>query len=189
MNIATWNVKGLGTKESELEEILKARNVHIAIITETWKKLKGTKDLNHYVMIYSGVPQNKRAQSGVAILVDSKWKSKIEFYTYVDERILTIRLRIGRGHLTIIGVYAPANAKKEEIEIFYDTLQKVVQKVNKNDSLIISGDFNARIGNSPIPDIVGIFGEDVINSKGQELRQFATNNHLKITNTSSESEI
>lgn len=183
LNIATWNVKGFGTKESELEEILKARNVHIAIITETWKKLKGTKDLNHYVMIYSGVPQNKRAQSGVAILVDSKWKSKIEFYTYVDERILTIRLRIGRGHLTIIGVYAPANAKKEEIEMFYDTLQKVVQNVNKNDSLIISGDFNARIGNSPIPDIVGIFGEDVINSKGQELRQFATNNHLKITNT------
>lgn len=35
----------------------------------------------------------------------------------------------------------------------------------------------------PIPQVVGSFGEDHLNRNGRELREFATFNNLKITNT------
>jgi hypothetical protein len=35
----------------------------------------------------------------------------------------------------------------------------------------------------PIPKIVGTFGEETINDNGELLREFATYNNLKITNT------
>lgn len=183
LNLATWNVRSLSRKEAELCRELKNRNINIAIITETKKKFKGTKDLDGYVMIYSGVEGNKRASSGVAILIDHKWKTRIESYKYINERIVEVRFRISRGYLTIIGVYAPEEGKKEETDIFYETLQKVVNSYIKTDSLIISGDLNARIGNTPVPNIVGEHGETCINDNGHSLIHFATSNNMRITNS------
>lgn len=45
------------------------------------------------------------------------------------------------------------------------------------------GDMNARVGRVPIPNVVGVFDEDVDNNHGEALREFATFNELKITNT------
>jgi hypothetical protein len=50
---------------------------------------------------------------------------------------------------------------------FYKQLQKEVDKCNKSDSLIISGDLNVRVGNQPITGVVGTFGEDYLNRNGQ----------------------
>jgi hypothetical protein len=36
-------------------------------------------------MVYSGIPQNVKARGGVAMLIDNKWKTKIEGYTYINE--------------------------------------------------------------------------------------------------------
>jgi len=66
---------------------------------------------------------------------------------------------------------------------FYKQLQREVDKYSKSDSLIISRDLNTRVGNQPIPNIVGTFGEDCINRNGQTLGEFASFSDLKITNT------
>jgi hypothetical protein len=58
-------------------------------------------------MIYSGVTQKQRAAKEAAILVDKNWTMKIESYAYINERIIIIRFRISRVHLTVVGVYAP----------------------------------------------------------------------------------
>jgi len=70
------------------------------------------------------------------------------------------------------------------MKCFYKQLQKEVDKYNKSDSLIISGDLNARVGNQPIPNVVGTFGEDCMNRNGQTLREFTSFNDFKIANTS-----
>ena len=76
MNLATWNVRRLSHEEYELLNELKKPNIDTAVITETKNKLKGTKDLSKYFLLYSGVPQNKRALSGVVILIKQNWKKK-----------------------------------------------------------------------------------------------------------------
>lgn len=183
MNLGVWNVRGLRNKEKELENELMSKRINIAVISETKLKCKGTKDLDNYVMIYNGKPQNERASSGVAILIDKKWKNKLHSYTFINDRILMTRFNIERGHLTIIGVYAPEEGKKEDTEEFYENLQKQLHKWNKKDYLIIAGDLNARVGNINIPNVIGKFGEETINKNGEELKEFVTYNDLKITNT------
>jgi len=181
-NVAAWNVRSLGNKESELVEEIKFKGINV-VISVTKKKLKGTKMLGKYTMLYSGVSHKTRAQSDVALIIDQKWTSQITNYSFVNDHIITVRLKTNRGHITITGVYAPEEGREEETRRFYKQLQKEVAKYNKSDSLIISGGLNARVGNQPIPNVVGTFGENCMNRNGQTLRDFASFNDFKIANT------
>jgi hypothetical protein len=49
--------------------------------------------------------------------------------------------------------------------------------------MLLSGDLNVSIGNNEIHNIVRRFGEQVINTDGLKLRDFATNNNMKIINS------
>ena len=46
-------------------------------------------------------------------------------------------------------------------------LQREVKKYKISDHLIIAGDLNACVGNLPVPNVVGIFGESVMNENGK----------------------
>ena len=46
--------------------------INISVITETKKKLEGTKDLNYCLMLYSGIDSATRAQSGLAVMTDKR---------------------------------------------------------------------------------------------------------------------
>lgn len=50
----------------------------------------------------------------------------------------------------------------EETNDFYDVLYKTLWQTNQNDSILFSGNVNARIGNNPIPDIMVPRGEQTI---------------------------
>ena len=79
MKIGVWNVRGLNGKEKLLQEELKKKaNVDIAVITETKKKLKGSQELDDCILLYSGVPTNKRAV--IAIMIKTKFKKRIQRY-------------------------------------------------------------------------------------------------------------
>ena len=54
MKIGVWNVRGLYGIEKLLQEELKRANVDIAVIPETKKKLKGSQELEDYILLYSG---------------------------------------------------------------------------------------------------------------------------------------
>ena len=41
LRYATWNIRGLGGKEEELDKTLNENNINIAVITESKKKLQG----------------------------------------------------------------------------------------------------------------------------------------------------
>jgi len=73
---------------------------------------------------------------------------------------------------------------REELnEEFYETLQKILGKVNKNDYIMLIGDMNGRVGNNRVANIVGTNGEDSLNSNGKKLRDFCTFNNPRIMNT------
>ena len=41
---ATWNIRGLGGKEEEIDKTLNENNIKISVITESKNKLQGTKE-------------------------------------------------------------------------------------------------------------------------------------------------
>ena len=183
LKLATWNVRGLMNKEEELQNELKKMNIDIGIITETKKKLKGTKEYKDYLLLYSGVPQNKRASSGVAVFLKKSLQNRIHSYNFVNDRIINIRIRTTRGHLTIVGVYAPNEGKKEESLEFYELLQTHLNSINKTDYISIGGDFNARVGQQIMGKLIGNNGEVTLNENGKTLRNFVNYNDFQITNT------
>ena len=161
---ATWNSRGLGEKEEELDKILNENNIKVLVITKSKKKLQGTKETEHYTVIYSGVDRHTR---GVMILIHKSISNKIDLYKFWNDRIIETRLKTQLEHLTILGVYAPTEGRDELNEEFYETLQKLLDKVNKNNYIMLIGDMNARVGNNRISNIVGTNGEATLNSNSR----------------------
>jgi exonuclease III len=183
MKIGVWNVRGLYGKEKLLLDELKKADINIAVIPETKKKLKGSQDLEDYILSYSGVPTNKTAAAGIAIMIKAKLKKRIHSYTFVNERILLLRYKLQRGYLTVLAVYAPEERQIEQTEEFYETLQDQTDEINKNDYIIVAGDYNARVVKIPIDETLGTNCETKIYNNGHKLKEFASVNELKITNT------
>ena len=57
---ATWNIRGLGEREGELDKIQNENNIKISVITESKKKLQGTKETEHCAV--TGEPAKWTAQ-------------------------------------------------------------------------------------------------------------------------------
>jgi len=116
-------------------------------------------------------------------MIKDKFKKRIHSYVFVNERILQLRYKLQRGYLTLLDVYAPEEGKTEQTEEFYEALQDQIDKIRKNDYIVVAGDYNGRVGNIPIDGILGTNGEITTKSNGHKLKEFASVNELKITNT------
>ena len=47
-------------------------------------------------------------------------------------------------------LYSPGNGFKVNLQEFYETRQKVVNNINRHNHVIVAGNFNDLVGNSPI---------------------------------------
>jgi len=171
---ATWNTRGLGEKEEELDQILNENNIKSSV--------QGTKETEHYTVIYSGVDRHVRGQSRFMIWIHKSISNKIDHYKFWNDRFIETRLKIQRGHVTILAVYGVTESRDELNEEFYEKPQKILDKVNKNNYIILIGDMNARVGNNRVANIVGTNGEATLISIGRKLIDFCTFNNLKIMN-------
>ena len=101
----------------------------------------------------------------------------------VSERILTLRVRVGRKVLNLLSVYAPqvgrTRAEKEE---FYEKLFEVVSAINDKESLFLCGDLNyvGHVGQrvEGFEGVHGGFGFGGRNSEGEMILEFAEKSKL-----------
>ena len=105
----------------------------------------------------------------------------------ISSRIIAIRLREKPLNITIIQVYAPTTDYDDgQIEQFYNQIQTVIGKVNKKDTLIIQGDWNAKVGVNAVEDWADYCGpssNDVTNDRSLRLLEFASFNGMVLANT------
>ena len=89
-------------------------------------------------------------------------------------------------NITVIQVYDPtSNAEEAEVERFYEDLQDLLELIPKKDTLVIIGDWNAKVGSQETPVITPPrqFSLGVRNEAGQRLIEFCQENALVIANT------
>ena len=106
-NLVDWNVRGLNNKLEEVTQELNKFEIDVTMLSETKKKGKGSIELENHLLLYSGADHSRRAALGISIIIKKNWKRKIISYSWINDRIITLKFKIGRKNITLIGVYAP----------------------------------------------------------------------------------
>jgi exonuclease III len=94
--------------------------------------------------MYSGNDNNKTV-NGTGFLVHKDVLPSVMGFEPISNRLCKLRIKGKFNNITLINVYAPTEDSEEEIEHFYSHLSNIRDSVTEHDSLILLGDFNAKI--------------------------------------------
>ena len=183
LRIGTWNVRTMfqaGKLDNAILETSRMRLDILGISELRWKEA-GTVDKDEYVMVYSG---GERHYNGVGILMKRKiYKSMTGFWP-ISERVIVAKFKGNPFDVVIVQVYAPtSDYEDEEVEKFYDDVDLALKSAKSSDVLFVLGDWNARVGNERYKDIIGQYGLDEKNERGERFIQFCEQHRLMVANT------
>ena len=190
INIGTWNVRTLNN-EGNLDILLKnmkSFDIKVLGVPETqWNNsVEDAFEQNGYVIIHSARKDEIRRQ-GVAIVIDKELSKCMTPYTPTSERIVSVTFKTNTGLVAIIQIYTPDSSyDDDEIENFCNILQQKIDNILKKSTIILIGDFNARVGTNhakSMPEVIGKYNLGETNERGLRLLQFCSVNKYVLTKT------
>ncbi|CAF4292942.1 unnamed protein product [Rotaria magnacalcarata] len=184
LTVGTWNAQTLWAtgKLELLRNEMKCFRFDVIGISEVRWTGKGETPSGDF--IWSG--EDTTHTRGVGMLLTAKAKKTLIGYNPISSRVITARFNATPFKLTVIHVYAPTSASSDdEIEIFYDSIEHALTQTPKKDIIIVTGDWNAKIGSDNIhwESVMGRYGYGDRNERGDRLLEFAALHNLYICNT------
>lgn len=154
MTCLTWNCGGLSTHRlDELKQWLAMHQVHIAVITETRWSFQSEWSDNAWHHIHSA-DENHRG-SGVLLLISKRLcdANDLRWQTVIPGRLVHARILLQPRHLDIVGCYQhvhSGHAKSMPLrEAFWKALETTVQGLPTRNTLVMLGDMNCSLPESP----------------------------------------
>ena len=130
----------LGIVRQEMARV----NINILGISEL--KWMGTGKFNsddHYIY-YCG--QESLRRNGVTLMVNKRVQNAVPGCNCKNNSMISVHFQVKIFNITVIQVCAPAtDAKKVEVDQFYEDLQDHLELTPKKDVLFIIGDWNAKV--------------------------------------------
>jgi len=182
--VGTWNVTGCRNREVELEDALKGYKLDVLGLSETWLKKGEEIAIPGFRWICVAGEKVSGKGGGIGFLVkDAIWESVGEVVE-VSSRVLSMFLRIEKRNCWMIQVYAPINdAGQDEREKFWALLRDEVKLRKRSGQVIVIGDMNGGVGADPEDwDIVGQYGEEVINQNGESCLELCRGSGMVVMN-------
>lgn len=168
MKIGTWNVRSLIKTDKMENFFLEMERLTMDIVGISEIKLKDQRDYwhNNHGIIYSG---DEKGVAGVGIVLNKEWGKRVKSVVLLNNRVMMIKLFLNdKVDVAVIQTYFPTSAHPDdEIEEMYDQLDEVLELVEKKDSLIILGDWNAAVGIAEEVNVTGNHGYGRRNRRGQ----------------------
>ena len=95
------------------------------------------------MVFFSGRETGLRRGRGVGFVLTKE----VIGYNLINDRVMAMRLKGQTFSITLIQIYASTcDASDEEMEEFYDTVQKIIDTTPKRDIMLLMGDWNAKVG-------------------------------------------
>ncbi|KAL8617956.1 hypothetical protein ACOMHN_052907 [Nucella lapillus] len=126
-------------------------NIDIAALSETRLADEGYVDepKGGYTFFWKGKDQDEERIHGIGLAIRSKLLQRLpDLPTAINEWLMKLRFPLNTfRNITVISAYAPTLTSSDEAkETFYEDLNNLVKAVPPGDTLILLGDFNARVG-------------------------------------------
>ena len=189
--VASFNVGTLNKRSAEVVETLARRRVDLCSLQEIRKKgtlLPGQAEWitgkdSRMRLYWCG---NQKASGGVGIMLAEKWVEKVFEVQRITDRILMLKLIIGKQIFTFVALYAPqAGRPAAEKDSFYYQLQSAVMGISDSEEVIFLGDWNGHVGTAAdgFELVHGGRGFGKRNPEGERVLDFALANDLVVGNT------
>lgn len=137
----------------------------------------------HYVF-NSG--NGKERKHGVGFLLHKNLINSFQDFKNISDRICVLTLKLEKYKVVLVQAYLPTSkAKDEDVDNLYEEIESIIKHIPKRDILVLSGDFNAKVGqlHHQYPDIVGQYNIGNYNERGLKLVNFCSKFGLIISNT------
>ena len=119
-------------------------------------------------------------------MLAEKWVDKVFEVQRITDRILMLKIIIGKQIFTFVALYAPqAGRPVAEKDSFYNQLQSAVMGIPDSEEIIFLGDWNGHVGAAAdgFEVIHGGHGFGKRNPEGERVLDFAFANDLVVGNT------
>ena len=184
LKVATLNVGAMTCKGREVTDLMERRRVDILCVQKTrWKGEKARCIGGGYKMWYCG-SENKK--NGLGIILKKEHVDRVMELWRVTDRIICLKMELDGVMLNAISAYTPQVwCIREEKEAFWLDLDETVEKIPKNERIVVGADLNGNVGkgNNGDGECIGRHGLGKRNNGGQAVVDFARRMELSITNT------
>ena len=173
LRIGTWNVRTMyqAGKFENVKAEMNRCHIDVLGISEVRWLQSGKIISDDITMVYSGSISNH--EYGVGILLNKKIAASLMGYYAISERVILVKLNGHPFNIAIIQVYAPtASSTEEQIEQFYNDLDKAKEQCKSQEVLIVMGDMNAKIGHGTDESAVGPHGLGQRNERGDKFAEW-----------------
>ena len=181
--IATWNVRTMyqsGKMDSIVME-MKRMKINILGVCEVRWTQSGKLASEGTTFMYSGGTEHKH---DIGIFLNEETAKCVSGFWRISERVMVVRLKGRSFDICLIQCYAPtADNTDDEVDKFYDQLDRAIKQCRSQDIRIVIGDLNAKVGGERDGRAVGLFGLGQRNERGSRLVEWCTANRFVIMNT------
>ena len=185
-NDKSVNVDTMRGREGEVVEMAASRHIDFCCLQETGWKGEGARKLGGYKFFWMG---REEGYHGVGVLVAEEWIEQVSDVKRWSERIMVMRVVVGRSVVNLVSVYAPQSGRgKEEKEEFFTVLGKILSDIDVGERLLICGDMNG----TEVDGFEGVhvgYGFGRRNVEGEMLLEFADALDFAIVNTRFKKEV